>query len=109
MQAFKVEINFDEKEGFSKEQLEKDVIKDLTEINLKLYAFDYYKDAEDICPEIPQINRKVSKCILTIEYKDFGVPMIPYHQVVLGGLSALTHKCPYIDLYSITPSFIEFN
>ncbi len=94
MNAFKVDIIFHEKDGFSQEQLKKDIIKDLAEINLNLYDFKYYKNATE------------SNCILIIEYKTIG---LQYHQVVLGGLLTLLHNNNYIKDFSINPSFTEFS
>lgn len=107
MNAFKVTIFFTEKDGFTKEGLLKTIQTDVSEIGLKLFAFDYQKDAEKIVLDHVPVTQKLSKCECIIEHKEFGT--LPYHQLVLGGIQTVDKKYPYIDIYSINPEFVVIN
>ena len=92
MKAFKVTIGITEKQGFTTEGLKTAILNDLAEINLSLISFAY--------------DNGTCECI--IEYKNFGL-MLPYHQIVLGGIHGLAMKYPYIDIDGIDPEFIEIS
>lgn len=106
MNAFRVIISFDEKEGFNSEHLKVRLAQSLEEVGLKLLGFEYKKDATDICPEIPSLNRRLSVCGILVEIKDFHAP-IPYEQIVLGSVSSLEHEYPFYKSFSITPDWVE--
>ena len=105
MKAFKVTILFTEKEGFTEEGLLKAIQAEVNEIKLKLFAFDYKKDAEEISLDFIPVTKKFSKCVCIIEHKEFGA--LPYHQIVLGGIQTIDKKYPYIDIHSIDPEFVD--
>jgi len=107
MKAFKVTILFTEKDGFTKEGLLQAIQADVSEIKLKLYAFDYKKDAEEISLDFIPVTKKFSKCECIIEYKDFAG--LPYHQIVLGGIGAIDKKYSYIDIHSVNPEFVDIS
>ncbi len=44
MNAFRIEIEFEEKDGFTEEGLKDAIIKNLAECQLKLLSFKYQKD-----------------------------------------------------------------
>ena len=90
MKAFKVTINITEKQNFTKEGLKNAILNDLAELQLSLINFEYYNGT----------------CECVIEYKDFGI-VLPYHQLVLGGIQGLSIKYPHFDINSINPEFIE--
>lgn len=90
MKAFKVTFGITEKQGFTREGLKTAILNDLAEIKLSLISFAYVGGT----------------CECVIEYKDFGA-MLPYHQVVLGGIQGLAMKYPYIDIEGINPEFVE--
>lgn len=77
----------------------------VTEIELKLYAFDYKKDAEEISLDFIPVTKKFSKCECIIEHKEFEI--IPYYQIVLGGIQIIDKKYPYIDIQSIDTEFVD--
>ena len=104
---FKVEMSLIEKEGFDSESLKEAIMLDLNEINLRLLGFEFESKSKDTCVEYPSLNKKVSVATLYIEYKDFNG--LPYHAIVLGGINTISSKYPNIDIWSITPSFIEIN
>lgn len=105
MKAFKITILFAEKDGFTKEGLLKAIQADVNEIELKLYTFDYKKDAEEISLDFIPVTKKFSKCECIIEHKEFGT--LPYYQIVLGGIQTIDKRYPYIDIHSIDPEFVD--
>lgn len=107
MLVFKVEMSLIEKEGFDSESLKKAIILDLNEINLRLLGFEFESKCKDTSAEYPSLNQKVSVATLYIEHKDFNG--LPYYAIVLGGINTINSKYPNIDIWSITPSFIEVN
>lgn len=107
MKAFKASITFTEKEGFTKEGLLEAIQSSLKEINLRLYSFDYKKDAEERTLDLFNITKKFSKCECIIEYKNFSG--LPYHQIVLGGFSSINNEYPYIDIQSIDSEFVDIS
>ena len=106
MKAFRVVISFHEKDGFSADHLKAAIAKSLSEVNLKLLGFEYQKDAKDLCPELPALNKKLSLIGCAIEYKPFPAP-IPYEEVVLGSITPLEHSYQFFDIHSVTPDWIE--
>ena len=106
MKAFKVVMKFEEKAGFSEVGLKKAIQDDLSEIGLKLLNFSYACKAYDSAPDYPAFNKKLSGCECIIEYKEFSC-LLPYHQIVLGGLQGLSEKYPFYEINSIEPSVLE--
>ena len=107
MLVFKVEMSLLEKDGFDPESLKKAIILDLKEVDLKLLGFQFESNCKDTCAEFPNLNKKVSVATLFIEHKNFNG--LPYHAIVLGGLNTIQSKYPNLDIWSITPSFVEVN
>lgn len=106
MKAFRIIMSFDEKDGFESEQLKARLAKSFAEVGLKLLGYDYQKDAKDLCPEFPALNRKQSVCRILVEYKHFPA-LLPYEQIVLGSVSTVEHEWPCFKSFGITPDWVE--
>lgn len=102
MKVFKVELTIEEKENFNENMLKEALVKNFKEVNLKLLKFEYTKDAEEL------LMKKLSRCELIIEYKEFSV-YLPYHQIVLGGINEVEKWTGLFKIHSAKPSLVEFD
>ncbi len=106
MQAFKITIKFEEKEGFTETGLKNAIINSLKESQLSLLSFYYQKDGYTLDCDVIPLSKTFSVCECIIEYKSFGI--FPYHQIVLGGIMPLQYQgYPYFDIHSIDPVMID--
>jgi len=106
MNAFRMEIEFEEKTGFTEEGLKNAIIKNLAECQLKLLSFKYQKDGHTEALDFFPISKTYSICECLVEVKSFG-STIPYHQIVLGGIQCLPQEYPYFEIHGIDPSMVE--
>ena len=106
MKALRVIMSFDELDGFSSDCMAAKISKSLAEVGLSLLKYEYKKDAKDICPDYPELNRKLSVCGFLVEYKEFPAP-IPYEPIALGCFSDLEREYPYFKNFSTTPDLVD--
>ena len=106
MNAFRIEIEFEEKDGFTEEGLKDAIIKNLAECQLKLLSFKYQKDGYTEDSDLFPISKTYSTCECLVAMKSFG-PSIPFYQIVLGGIQSLPQEYPYFDIHGINPSMVE--
>lgn len=106
MNAFKVEIQFEEKAGFTEEGLKNAIIENLAECKLKLLSYRYQKDGHTEALDFFPISKTYSTCECLVELKSFG-PAIPFHQIILGGIQGLPQEYPYFEIHGVNPSIVE--
>ena len=106
MNAFKMEIELEEKAGFTEEGLKDAIIKNLAECQLKLLSFKYQKNGHTEDSGLFPINKTYSICECLVAVKSFG-PSIPFYQIVLGGIQGLPQEYPYFEIHGINPSMVE--